>query len=74
MTLADAQANYTAASEAYRSALSGKSYSIGSGGNSRSFTRHDIDKLRSEMNYWAATVRQLENNQNGIRFKLGLPV
>ena len=38
--------------DAYESAIIGKSYTINTGGSSRTFTRQDLPFLKTELLYW----------------------
>jgi len=58
-TLADAQANLAAAHTAYRAALAAKSTGFGD----RSLVRHDIDKLRAEIEHWSRLIVRLDPDQ-----------
>jgi len=58
--LADALFNLDAAQTAYRNALNAKSTGLGD----RSLMRHDIDKLRAEVEHWTKTVARLDPGQS----------
>ncbi len=69
MTLAEATEFRTKAKEAYEAAISGKSYTINTGGGSRSITRQDASWLRKELQYWDNEISKINSNQKGISTK-----
>lgn len=72
MTLATAQEFYEAAKLAYKKALEAQSYSISSGGASRSLTNQDLEKLLSNMLYWEQEVASLSGSgSSNSRVKFG---
>jgi hypothetical protein len=74
-TLTEAQEFLTLYTDAYKAIVSGKSYSINTGGTSRSLTRQDLEEIEAKMFYWKNYVRQLgESNPNrGNRIKFIKP-
>jgi hypothetical protein len=66
MTLAIAEANRDIALKAYTAALEGASYSINTGGTSRSLSRQQIDKLRHEYEYWLLKVSELSGRSRRV--------
>lgn len=73
ISLADATELKNLAFTAYKSALAGKQYSISTGGTSRSFSRQEIDKLRSDYLYWSDEVSRIESG-TGIKVRYGVPL
>jgi len=69
ITLAQAETMLAAATEAYTTALNQKSYTIGSRGQQR----HDIDKLRAEVDRWDAKVKELSRGTTGMRIRGATP-
>jgi len=54
---------------AYNAAISGKSYTINTGGTSRSVTRNDADKLLTQLQYWQGEREKVVNGGTGIPTK-----
>lgn len=69
MTVVEINAYLTELKTAYNAAISGKSYTIGSGGNSRSYTRQDLQQLRGEISYWEGEKAKLDSGRTGIPTK-----
>lgn len=74
ITLEEATEFYTAAKTAYLKALEGENYSISTGGSSRSFKRQTIEKLRADMEYWAAECSRLSQADPSIKVRYGYPI
>lgn len=51
------------------SAIKGKSYTINTGGTSRSYSRNDIQQLKTEIQYWENQKEKNENSSRGIPTK-----
>jgi len=64
---------YNALEEAYLAVLSGSSYSISVGGNTRTFTRQNMKELRSEMQFWSSYISKLNSGKKGVPVKFGTP-
>lgn len=62
--------------DAYKALTTGKSYSINTGGSSRSLTRQDLKLVREELQYWQGELKKLETaSQNrGLRVKFITPL
>lgn len=54
--------------KAIPAAVQGKSYTISSGGTSRTFTRNDLKVLRDELNEVNSAIDQLKGSTNRIKF------
>jgi len=50
---------------AYKASISGKSYSIDTGGTSRSVTRNDAQSLLNQLQYWETQRINLVNGSSG---------
>ncbi len=72
LTQVQIQANLDAALAAYTTALTGASYSIGSGGTSRGFARQSLTDLLSAVRFWERRLFDITNSRTGIRVKSGL--
>jgi hypothetical protein len=57
---------------AYTSAISGKNYTINTGGTSRSVTRNDIVSLLNQIEYWQLEKSKLDGD-SGIPTKFITP-
>lgn len=57
---------------AYEAVIQGKSYTINTGGSSRTFTRQDAEFVESRYLYWENEVEKETNGQSGIRKKFGM--
>jgi hypothetical protein len=71
MTVAEATLIRTEILTAYRASLAGKSYTINTGGTSRSFTRNDSDKLRKELEYWDGIIADLSGTRKRVFIGVG---
>lgn len=68
MTLATIEANRDAAKTAYESALSAYSYTINTGGASRSKTNQSIDKLLQIYEYWENRLARANSESKRVKF------
>jgi len=66
MSLSEAIIIRDEALAAYRAALSGKSYSINTGGTSRNYTRQEVDKLLENYQYWQGEVQRLQGGRKKV--------
>lgn len=71
-SLAEEQAFLTALKAAYTAAISGREYTINTGGNSRKFSRQNLDDLRKEMENCEARIAQLQSGSRGIPRRFGV--
>lgn len=71
-SLSEEQAFLTALKAAYIAAISGKSYTINTGGNSKSYTRHNLSELRAEMEACEERIAQIQAGTRGIPVKFGV--
>ena len=71
MTLSEAINIRDDALTAYREALKSESYGINTGGTSRNIKKQQIDKLRSEYQFWQAEVDRLQGSRR--RVYVGVP-
>ncbi len=74
ITLTEAQSFYTQAKTAYISALGGDTYTISTGGSSRSFKRQSIKELKEQMEYWASEVDRLSLTDTGMKIRHGFAI
>ncbi len=58
---------------AYESVVTGKSYTINTGGTSRSLTRQDADTILKHIEYWQREVDRAESGQRGLNIRFGVP-
>ena len=65
LTLAQAQANLTAANAALLKAMDVAAYTISGGSGSRSKTNQNIDALQRQVEYWDGQVKKL--SRGGMR-------
>lgn len=72
ITLATAQARLDAYLEAEEKVLAGQSYTITTGGGSRTLTRGDLGEIQKGIAIWDARVKRL--TRGGIGVRLGVPV
>lgn len=73
MTLAEKQ-NYLARwKAAYESVMTGKSYTINTGGTTKNLTRQDADTILKHMNYWQQEVARAESGKSGLNIRFGAP-
>ena len=56
---------------AYKAVITGKSYTINTGGTSRSLTRADAPWIRDEMFFWDKQKAQATSGRKGIPTKFG---
>lgn len=68
MTLAIATDNRDRAKAAYLSALDAFSYTLNTGGSSRTVTKNAVDKMRDEYLYWEIEVERLSGLHKRIKF------
>jgi hypothetical protein len=73
LTLAQAQANLTAANDAYQKALQGQGYSMSSGTTARSFQRQSVDALLRQVQYWEGKVNILSGRRSRIKYGIAAP-
>ena len=66
-----AQEFLTALEEAYAAIITGKSFTLSFGGNTRNLTRQDIDTVREEMMFWSSYISKIENGNRGLDMKFG---
>jgi hypothetical protein len=69
MTVAEIDSILTDLKASYQSAIKAKSYSVGTGGNSRSLTRQEMTQLRNEIQYWEHEKSKIESGSTGIPVK-----
>jgi len=72
-SLTEAQEFYSLWKEAYIAVSSGQSYSINTGGSSRSLTRLNMAEIKKEMLYWQNIIKNLEKGKSGLSIKFGVP-
>lgn len=72
MTLAEIDSTIAIIKTAYAAVLSGKAYTLSTGGTSRSVTRQDMGALRDELRYWEAERARVAGT-GGRRFAFGTP-
>lgn len=63
-TLAQAQSYLDELKRAYFACMSGKSYTINTGGTSRSLTRNNLKELREEMVFVEQEIKSLESGRS----------
>lgn len=68
VTLAKAQSWLSQLEDAYSAVITGKSYTISTGGSSRTLTRQDAEWIRKEMDSWQATVDRLSSGKKRVKF------
>jgi len=68
-SLSEEQAFLTALKAAYTAAISGKEYTITTGGNSRKFSRQNLDDLRKEMENCEERIAKITAGTRGIPVK-----
>ena len=56
---------------AYKNVVTGKGYTINTGGTVRAVTRQDGDWLKKELQYWTNERKKLVSGQRGIKTKFG---
>jgi len=74
-TLTEAESFYSQWKTAYEALIGGKSYTINTGGTSRTLNRQDLQMVKDEMFYWKNYVEQLDktNPNRGSRVKFITP-
>lgn len=72
-TLTEVTEFYTEFKAAYLALISGKSYTINTGGTSRSLTRQDLSTVKKEMMFWKNEAEKINNDNSGIIKRFGTP-
>lgn len=54
--------------KAYEAASQGRSYTISSGGSSRTYTRQDIAVIKHEMLYWERKIKEISGVLSRVKF------
>jgi len=54
-------------------ATTGQSYTINTGGGSRSLTRANISEIRQQINFWRGEVSKLQRGRTGPSMKFIVP-
>lgn len=72
ISLSEAETELAAALEALREARKAQSYSISTGGGSRSRTQHALKDLRDEVVFWQKQVERL--SRGGIKVRGATPL
>ena len=67
ITLAQAEAKLTTWMAALDKIAAGQSYSISSGGSSRTLTRANLDEVQRQIDYWDAKVKSLTRGGISVR-------
>ena len=75
-TLAESTEFLTLWTAAYKAVIAGQSYSINTGGTSRSLTRNNLKEIKDEMMFWKNYVNQLGETDptRGQRVKFITPM
>ena len=67
ITLAQAEDKLTTWMAALDKIAAGQSYSISSGGSSRTLTRANLDEVQRQIDYWDAKVKSLTRGGISVR-------
>lgn len=67
ITLAQAEAKLTTWMAALDKIAAGQSYSISTGGSSRTLTRANLDEVQRQIDYWDAKVKSLTRGGISVR-------
>ncbi len=67
ITLAQAEAKLTTWMAAMDKIAVGQSYSISTGGSSRTLTRANLDEVQRQIDYWDAKVKSLTRGGMSVR-------
>lgn len=70
-SLSEEQAFLTALKAAYTAAISGSEYTISTGGNTRKYSRQNLDELRAEMERCEERIVNIQSGSRGIPIKFG---